>query len=140
MEYPKSIVSLDDQVTRVAAPAQDKLVYACDQAAKVFGRDPRGGGFSFVAQPSVIEFVVASLSQTQRELERPVVVGTLGAEVVAWWITPTAKIPFRCSHRARDSTVWCVPNEILVPFNQLDRRSAAEIRMALHRGEIRIVQ
>jgi hypothetical protein len=36
--------------------------------------------------------------------------------------------------------VWVVPDDLLVQMTQLDRRAAAEIRMALHKGEIRIVQ
>jgi hypothetical protein len=140
MQYPKSRDDMADPVTRAAAPAQDRLTYICERAAIAFGRDPRGGGFSFVGQPSVLEYVVSQLSATQRNLQRPVVIGTNDAEVIAWWVTPTSRIPFRCSYRARDAQVWVVPDDLLVQMTQLDRRAAAEIRMALHKGEIRIVQ
>lgn len=140
MNYPKPIHDLSDPITRKEAPAQERLIWICDQAAKETGRDPRGGGFSFVGQPSVIEHVVDQLTPDQRQLQRPVVIGMNDSDVVAWWITGAVKIPFRCSFRARDATIWVVQDVHIPAHEPVDRRAAAEIRIALHRGTTRLVQ
>lgn len=145
MQLPRDNKDLADAVNRKNATVPDKLAWICDQAAAAHGRDPRGGGFSFVAQPAVIEHVVNQLKANERRLQRPVIIGTAGAEIVAWWVPPSGQhIPFRCSYRVRDADakaqIWCVPDELLVVSDQVDRRAAAEIRLAIHKGEIRVVQ
>jgi len=131
-------LNLNDPVDRGKAPIQDRLTWICEQTAKAYVRDPRGGGFSFVAQPPLIEHVVSMLRQSDRTLERKFVIGTVDAEIVAWWHCVGTHIPFRVSMRARDGILWCLPDHLLVDFTMNDRRAAADIRMALHRGEIRI--
>jgi hypothetical protein len=116
------------------------LAWVCDQAKATYSRDPRAGGFSFVGQPSVVDYVVRLLDNRSRELQRPVVIGSVDGEVVAWWTHGGARIPFRCSHRARDAKIWCLPDDKLVPAVLVDRHSAAELRMAIHKGEIKVVQ
>ena len=153
MQYPKPVHDLSDPITRTKAPAHERLLWVCEQAAQAFGRDPRGGGFSFVAQPQLIEHVVGELREDQRELQRMVIVGTHDADVVAFWIPGGAgqKIPLRVSRRAKEPqgigpdgkrrampTIWPVPDHLMIPSTRNDRHAAAEIRMALWKHRISV--
>ncbi len=145
MQLPRDNKDLSDPINRKNATVPDKLAWLCDQAAKEHGRDPRGGGFSFVGQPAVVEHVVNQLKANERRLQKMVVIGTAGAEIVAWWVAPGGQqIPFRCSHRVKDADtkaqIWCLPDTLLVPSDQVDRRAASEIREAIYRGATRLVQ
>lgn len=139
MEYPKDVYDLSDPITRGKAPANERLSYICDRAKDIFGRDPRAGGFSFVGQPSVIDYVVRQLDNRDRLLQKPVVIGQTDADVVGWWVHGGARVPFICSHRARDAQIWCVPDDMKVVATMVDRASASDVRQAIWRGEIRVV-
>jgi len=153
MEYPKPKHDLSDPITRTKAPAHERLIWTCEDAVKAFGRDPRGGGFSFVAQPELIEHVVRELTDDQRELQRMVIVGTHESDVVAWWIPGGSgiKIPLRCSRRAKEPEgvgpdgkrrpmprIWVVPDGLMVPSTRNDRHAAAEIRMRLWKNRLSV--
>jgi len=151
MQLPRDNKDLSDPINRKNATVPEKLAWICDQAAKEYGRDPRGGGFSFVGRPAVIELVVNQLKANERRLQKLVVIGTAGAEIVAWWVAPGGEqIPFRCSDLIFDATrtkdvnatrqIWCVPDAMLMPSEQADRRAASEIRESIYRGATRLVQ
>lgn len=144
MQLPRDNKSLDDPINRKNAPLSDRLAWICEQASRDHGRDPRGGGFSFVGQPQDIEHMVSQLKPGERRMQKTVVIGTAGAEIVAWWIPSGGGpgVPFRCSYKAKGggTTIWCVPDAMLVPSDQVDRRAAAEIREAIYRGTVRSVQ
>lgn len=151
MQLPRDNKDLSDPINRKNATVPEKLAWICDQAAKEHGRDPRGGGFSFVGQAAVVELVVGQLRANERRLQKMVVIGTAGAEIVAWWVAPGGQqIPFRCSDlcfdpkRTKDSSarrqIWCVPDVMLMPSTRDERRAASEIREAIYRGATRLVQ
>lgn len=141
MQLPRDNKDLSDPLNRRDATVPEKLAWICDQAKQAHGRDPRGGGFSFVGQPGIVEHVVRRLKANERMMQRPIVIGMAGAEIVAWWVPPSGRnIPFRCSYRAKDGRIWCCPDEILVPSDPPDRVAASEIRVAIHRGVDRAVQ
>lgn len=145
MQLPRDNKDLADHVNRKLATVPDKLAWICDQAAAAQGRDPRGGGFSFVGQPAVIEHVVRMLKPNERRMQRPIVIGAAGAEIVAWWVPSSGQhIPFRCSYRVKDADtkaqIWCLPDDLLVASDQVDRRAASEIRVAILKGELQVVQ
>ncbi len=127
---------MNDTIDRKRAAADAKLEYICGKAAAIFGKDPRGGGFSFVARPRTIEQLLSELSQTQRTLQRPVVIGQTGADVIFWW----KQVPMVLRHMVKGDDVWVMPDDCVAPSLLDDRRVAAEIRLAAHRGEIWLVQ
>ncbi len=142
-EVKQSPRDMNDPVDRKRAGVYQKLEYICDKAREAFGRDPRGGGFSFVGHPQVIEQVLAEMGpmdSRNRRLQKPVVVGMIDGDVVMWWETKPVAIPFRVRHSARFPDLWIVPDDMARQSEFPDRRAAAELRMAAHRGEIRLVQ
>jgi hypothetical protein len=140
MEVKPDAADLADKLDREKAKTGDKLAWICDKAKEITGQDPRGGGWSFVAHPQVIQQMLVDFANaSERRLQRPVVIGEHDGDVVFWW----QDIPVRVRHMAKFPDVHLVPTLMLVrerPSDQADRRAAAELRMAANKGEIRVVQ
>lgn len=128
--------NINDPIDRPQMPAVQKLEYICARAWTTFGCDPRGGGFSFVARPRVIEQALQDLASRDRRLQVPTVIGTIDADVVMFW----RDIPFRVRHTVKDDQLWIMKNDQVAPSRLEDRRVAAEIRIHAHKGTIRVVQ
>lgn len=138
--------NMDDALDRKRAGAIAKLEYICGKAAAVFGRDPRGGGFTLVGNHRVVGLALAELPGNARTLQKAVVIGHRDGDIVGWWLHRASEhpMPFRVRMTTRgtpagDQSLWVVPDEVLPPSQPHDRRYAAEARMALWRGEIRVV-
>lgn len=134
--------NMDDPIDRERAPVIDKLEYACNKAAETFGKDPRMGGFSFLGQPDIIEAVVSEMPENARKLQKSVVVGAFGdGDVVAWWVHRKSEhpIPIRVRLKAKSGSLHLLPDHLVLNDDMYDRRSAGEIRIALHKGENRLL-
>src|SRR5690606_38964496 len=66
-----------------------KLRLLMEEAKAHYQRDPRSGGFALVMRPRVaLQLLIdAKLESVTNEirLERPVIAGTRGADVIGWW-------------------------------------------------------
>lgn len=129
-------LDINDSIDRPKMKASEKLEYICRKAQEAFGKDPRGGGFSFVGRPRTIEQAVLDLPSTERTLQRATVIGVIDSDVVMFW----HRIPFRVRHTVKDDQIWVVRNDLVAPSRMEDRRTAAELRMHAHKGTIRVVQ
>ena len=135
MSHPNDL-NPNDPIDRLKLKASEKLEYICTKAAEAFGRDPRGGGFAFVGRPRTIGLLLEELPQSMRQLQRPVVIGTSGSDIIMWW----KQIPVIVRHSVKDDNLWVVPVDLMRDSIVEDRRVAAEMRLGAHRNTIRVVQ
>lgn len=138
-----SVVNVDkmDSLDRAKLDPQIKFQLLCAEARVTYGRDPRSGGFSFVARPRVIlqlleDLRVGPLSSVIR-LQRAVVIATSrtvdsGADVVGWW--SDVPIVVRCN--VKDDSLWVLPNERIISSKPIDRNTAGQLRMAAHHDKL----
>ncbi len=138
-----SIVNVDrmDSIDRAKLDPQIKFQLLCAEAKATYGRDPRSGGFAFVARPRVmrqllIDLSVGPLSSGVIKLQRAVIVSTSrtesGADFVGWW----SEVPLMVRCNVKDDALWVLPLERVPPSKAVDRNTAGRIRMAAHYGKL----
>ena len=115
-----------------------KLRLLMEEAKTQYGRDPRTGGFAIVMRPRValqllIDAKLESLTN-EIKLERPVIAGTRGADVVGFW----QDIPVLVRSTVVDDNVHVVRSDKIPDSSQIDRRRAGELRLAAHAGADRL--
>lgn len=135
-------VNMYDEIDRKKAKAVDKLNWICDRAKEKLGADPRGGGFSLVGYPNIVEQAFGELALHDRRLQQGVVIGAHGGDIVGWWVhrQSEAPLPFIVRHSALVEVGICVMHDSLIPESKpIDRKVAGEIRMAMWQGAIRVV-
>lgn len=122
---PKDI---PDDLDRIKAPAARKLVMLCDMTREKCGSDPRGGGWSFVGRPGVINALLKELPPLMRTMRPKVVVsrsdGRCEADVVFDW----SGVPVRLRHNLSADNLFAVRHDQLPPSTNKDRREAALMR------------
>lgn len=137
-----SIINVDrmDSIDRAKLDPQIKFQLLCAEARATYGRDPRSGGFAFVARPRVlrqllIDMNVGPLSSIIK-LQRAVIVATSktnsGADLVGWW----EEVPLMNRCTVIDDALWVLPLERIPPSKPIDRNTAGRIRMAAHYGKL----
>lgn len=127
MELPKD---RPDDLDRIQSPAAQKLLTLCEWAKAQLGRDPRGGGVSFVARPRVVEALWKELPELMRRLAQVVYVGTRDADVVFRW----EGVPIRVRSNVKDDKLYAREDVKLPDSQQADRRLAGEMRFRAARG------
>lgn len=127
MQLPKE---RPDDLDRVKSPAASKLQTLCEWSRAQLGRDPRGGGISFVGRPRVIEQIWNELPEIMRKLGPVVVVGTHDADVVFTW----EGVAIRVRSNVKDDKLYALEDTALPGSQQQDRRLAGEMRFRAARG------
>jgi hypothetical protein len=126
-ELPKE--RLDD-IDRREQPAGPKLAQLCDMVKAETGQDPRGGGWTFVAKPHIVQACLDELPPIARTLARKFYVtsdtGKGDADVVFVW----SGIPVRVRHNAKGDVMHAIRLAQLPPSRNGDRRIAGELRLA----------
>lgn len=121
-----------DQLDREKLGPWTKLRLLMEETKVVYGRDPRTGGFGIVARPRVILQLLldAKLESITNEirLERPVIAGIRGADVIGWW----QDVPIMVRSATMNDSIFCVRVDQIPESHQIDRRRAGELRLAAH--------
>lgn len=126
-----------DSIDRAKLDPQIKFHLLCAEAKATHGRDPRSGGFAFVARPRVLLQLLKDLSiksqiQSIIRLQRAVVLGTHESDVLGWWMD--VSILVRCT--VRDDQLWVVPIDRIPESKPVDRATAGRLRMGAHYGKL----
>lgn len=125
-----------DTLDRQGLDPRIKLELLCQETRTTLGRDPRGGGFAFVARPRVMLQIMLDLERKKDvdavRLQRPVVAGSEGGDIVGWY----KDIPLLVRSNVRDDNMYCVRVDQIPDSQMIDRRRAAEIRMNAHGGTL----
>lgn len=128
--------SLMDTIDREKLNIWIKLRLMMEEAKVQYGRDPRTGGFGVVARPRVMLqlLIDAKLESIVNEirLERPVIAGVRGADVVGFW----QDIPLMIRSTVKDDNIYVVRLDKIPESHQVDRRRAGELRLAAHAGRL----
>ncbi len=133
-----SVVGVDrmDSIDRAKLDPSIKFQLLCTEAGVTYGRDPRSGGFAFVARPRVLlqllkDMNVSSLTSVLK-LQRAVVLGQEDSDVIGWW--NDVPIIVRCN--VKDDNLWVLPSERIPTSKPIDRQRAGNLRMAAHYGKL----
>lgn len=133
-----SVVGVDkmDSLDRQKLDPTIKLQLIAAEFKSAYGHDPRGGGASIVARPRIVLQLLLDLKvgpfSSEVKLERPLVFGTQGADVVAHW--QGVPIIVRC--QVADDNIYCLPNARIPQSAGIDRVQAGQLRMAAHNGKL----
>lgn len=137
-EGARSIVGADrmDTIDREKLSVWIKLRLMMEEAKVEYGRDPRTGGFAIVGRPRMILqlLIDAKLDSITNEirLERPVIAGVQGADVVGFW----QDVPIWVRSSVKDDNLYVVRLDKIPQSHQVDRRRAGELRLAAHAGRL----
>lgn len=136
-EEARGVVGADrmDSLDRQGLDPIVKFQLLCAETKEKYGRDPRAGGFVFVARPrALLQLLidVRSKDLSAIRLERPVVIGTRGADVVGYW----SDVPILVRSTTIDDDLWCVRGDDVPPSLMVDRQRAGQLRMAAHNGRL----
>ena len=140
-ETPKQIddvVGIDrmDTIDRQKLEPRIKLQLLAAEAKSKYSRDPRSGGFAFVARPRVliqllIEMNVGPFS-SDIKLHKPIVLGTQNADLVGWW----QDVPLLVRCTVTDDNLHCLPLRKIPDSIMPDRQTAGQLRIAAHNGSL----
>jgi len=101
-----------------------------------YSRDPRSGGFAFVARPRIILQLLLDMGtgplSSDIKLHKPVVIGATNADLVGWW----QDVPLLVRCTVVDDRLHCLPLEKIPESIQPDRQTAGQIRVAAHNGRL----
>lgn len=114
-----------DEIDRKEMPVPQKLEILAYQCRQVHGGDPRGGGYVLVGRPRCLLQLLVDSPEDFLRLEKPVIVGSVGADVVAYW--QDVKILMRCN--VKDNNLHVVPWPMVPDSKPHDRRLASDLRM-----------
>lgn len=134
-----SVVGIDrmDVIDRSKQDPRTKLELLAIEMKTITGRDPRGGGYAFVARPRVIlqlllDLGIKSVLQSEIKLGQPVVIGTKDADVVGHW----CDVPIMVRSSAVGDVLHCIQRDHIPGSSMLDRQRAGQLRMAAHYGKL----
>lgn len=135
-----SIVGIDrmDKLDRQKLPASVKLRLLCEETKIKLGQDPRSGhGLVFVGRPRamlqlLIDMFGGAEILNQIKLERPVIIGSMGADVIGYWMG----VPLVVRSNVVDDQIWCVAADKLPESKMVDRQRAGELRIRAHAGTL----
>lgn len=129
-----------DTIDRQQLHPRVKIELLLEEAHQFYGRDPRAGGMSIVGRPAAILQMLLDLKvgpgHEQLRLERPVVIGAIGADVVGWWLG----VPVVVRSVTIDNNVYCTLDSRIPESRQIDRRQAGVLRVHAHRGTLESVR
>jgi len=135
-----NVVGVDrmDKLDRQKLSASVKLRLLCEEAKIQLGQDPRSGhGLVFVGRPRamlqlLIDMYGGAEILNQIKLERPVIIGSMGADVIGYWMG----VPLVVRSNVKDDQIWCVQAEKLPESKMVDRQRAGELRIRAHAGTL----
>lgn len=113
-----------DRVDREEMGVPQKLDILCYEAQQRYGGDPRGGNFTLVGRPRCVLQLLVDAPEDLLRMERPIIVGTHEADVVAFW--GMCKVRIRCN--VKDNDLYAVPVAQLPESKPDDRRTAGSLR------------
>lgn len=121
---------IPDDLDRRESPAAAKLVMLATWVKEQSGEDPRGGGWSFLGKPEVVQALLEKLPPIMRTLAPKMSVNgsdanTSKADVVAYW----EGVPIRTRHNCKGIVLHALRDSQLPPSTGPDRRIAGEMRM-----------
>ena len=128
-----------DTLDRQKLDYRTKLELLCQEMKAKLGRDPRSGGFAFVARPRVILQLLKDAHPgtlaCEIQMERPVIAGRTGADVVGFW----NGIPIIVRSSTVGDNLICIRVDKIPESHQVDRRRAGELRMAAHYNKLDVL-
>lgn len=138
-----SVVGVDrmDEVDRAKQHPLTKLELLCIETKNTTGRDPRGGGMSFVARPRVVlqlllDLDVKSALQSHIRLHDAAVINSHRPEnfgdAVGWWQNVPIIVRVTCTM----DRLFCLDQTKIPLSSRLDRQRAGQLRMAAHYGKL----
>jgi hypothetical protein len=134
-----SVVGVDrmDVIDRARQHPLTKLELLCIEMKNTLGRDPRGGGFAFVARPRVVlqlllDLDVKSALQSVVRLQEAVVIGERDSDVVGWW----QNVPIIVRSTCIADRLFCLDQTKIPLSSRVDRQRAGQLRMAAHYGKL----
>jgi len=133
-----SVTNVDkmDTIDRQKLEPIVKLQLLAAEKKASTGRDPRGGGFVFVARPRIVLQLLLDAHvgpfSSEIKLDRPMKIGKTGADVVAVW----EGVPIVVRSSVVDDNLYCVEVERLPESAGIDRVRAGQLRMAAHNNQL----
>lgn len=137
-----SVVGVDrmDSIDRQKLNPLIKLQLLCAEAKVVYGRDPRSGGFSIVGRPRIILQLLLDLQRSGTlsaiKLERPVILGQIGADMIGWW----SEVPILVRSAVANDQLWLVETLKIPNSLPVDRQRAGILRTHAHAGKLELVR
>jgi len=137
-----SVVGVDrmDGIDRQKLDPLIKLQLLCAEAKVTHGRDPRSGGFSIVGRPRVVLQLLLDLQRKGSlgaiRLERPVILGDIGADAVGWW----SDVPILVRGNVVNDQLWIVQSDKIPRSSPSDRQRAGLLRTHAHAGRLEILR
>lgn len=131
----ESVVGVDrmDSLDRQGLDPRIKLQLLAAETKTTTGQDPRSGGHAIVGRPRVILQLLLDMGGRDGiKLERPVIIGSAGGDVVGWW--QDVPIIVRCN--VVDDRLWCLKQDLIPESKMIDRRRAGELRLNAHGGTL----
>lgn len=128
------VVGVDrmDSLDRQKLDPLIKLQLLAAETRNTTGRDPRAGGFAFVARPRVllqllIDCKVGPFTSGVR-LNKAVVLGSTDGDVVGWW----EDVPLLVRCNVVDDNLHCLPRDKIPDSKMIDRQRAGVLRLHAH--------
>jgi hypothetical protein len=140
-DTPKQIddvVGIDrmDALDRQKLDPRIKLQLLAAETKNKYSRDPRSGGFAFVARPRVIIQLLIDMNvgpfSTDIRLHKPIVIGVKDGDLVGWW----QDVPLLVRCTVVDDNLHCLPLEKIPDSIMPDRQTAGQLRMNAHNGTL----
>lgn len=141
MSTPKQIgdvVGVDrmDSLDRQKLDPRIKLQLLAAEARNKYSRDPRSGGFAFVARPRVLLQLLLDLDvgpfSSDIKLHKAIVIGTHNSDVVGWW--QDVPLIVRCT--VVNDNLHCLPLSKIPSSIGPDRQTAGQLRLNAHNGTL----
>ncbi len=132
------VVNVDrmDSIDRAKLDPVIKFQLLCAEAKALTGRDPRSGGFAFVARPRVLLQLLKDCGASTLggivRLQRAVVLGKQDGDIVGWW----SDVPIIVRCQVVNDNLWVLPAERIPESKPVDRTTAGRLRMAAHYGKL----
>lgn len=134
-----SVVGIDrmDTIDRQKLDPRVKFKLLCEEMKEKLGEDPRHGGFCFVARPRVmlqvlIDLKVGPFTSWDVMLEKAIIIGAEGADVVCTW----ERVPLVVRCNVSNDQLYCVRLSQLPSSKPIDRQRAGQLRIAAHAGRL----
>lgn len=132
------VVNVDrmDSLDRQKLDPKVKFQLLAAETKNRYQRDPRAGGFAFVARPRVWLQILLDLKvgpfTSEIRLHKPVVIGATNGDIVGWW----NDIPLMVRCTVTDDNLHCLPLKKIPESIMPDRQTAGQLRIHAHNGKL----
>lgn len=144
-DTPKQIddvVGIDrmDSLDRQKLDPRIKLQLLAAETKNKYSRDPRSGGFAFVARPRVFLQLLMDMNvgpfSSDIKLHKAIVLGTNNADLVGWWMD----VPLLVRCTVTDDNLHCLPLSKIPDSIMPDRQTAGQLRVHAHNGTLQMLR